>query len=213
MSVTINTKQNQDASFSPITNENQNELELLINHGSELIGTLQTIESEVVNSTNRLNQVTRNNENAIQRYWNTENNKQMIYNNEVNKYNDLIFKQNNLLTRVNFPNIKLWRFKNSLYFRTNSGQLIIDNHIEIQKELSSRYGPDDVCIVNDMNDVLKNNNQYRINTIFIAINNLATVEEEVFDIYKTDEIFLSFNNCWKRNLLAYTRYSKKGIIT
>lgn len=211
MSLTINTIQNQDGSFSPTTLENQNELEQYVNYGTQLIGALKTIENEVATSTNQLNQTVRANENAIQRYLNTENNRQWIYNNEVNKYNDLMNRQNSLLDRINFLTIKLWRFKNSLYFRTNSGQLIIDNHIEIQKELSSRYGTD-IYIVNDINDVLRSNKQYRVNTVFIAINNIVTVEEEVFDIYQTDEIFLAFNNVWKRNLLSYTRFNKKGII-
>ena len=72
MSITIETKQNQDGSFSPTTIENPNELEQFVNHGSRLIGVLQVIENEVVNSTNRLNQAVRTNENVIQRYWNTE---------------------------------------------------------------------------------------------------------------------------------------------
>ena len=210
MSYIINTKQNQDGSFSPTTIENPNELEQLVNHGSRLIGVLQVIENEVVNSTNRLNQAVRTNENVIQRYWNTENDRQWIYHNEVNKYNDLMSKQNNLLGKINYPQIKLWRFKNLLYFRTNSGQLIIDNHIEIQKELSSRYGAD-VNIVNDINDVLRNNNQYRVNTIFVAINNIIIVEEEVFDNNQSFEIFNTYNGVWKRNLLAFTRFNKKRI--
>ena len=116
MSYIINTKQNQDGSFSPTTIENPNELEQLVNHGSRLIGVLQVIENEVVNSTNRLNQAVRTNENVIQRYWNTENDIQWIFNNEFNKYNDLINRQNNLLGRINYPEIKLWRFQNLLYF-------------------------------------------------------------------------------------------------
>jgi len=92
-------------------------------------------------------------ENINQRYLNAEANKQWAYNNETSKYNTWIEKQNNLLTRINNPEIKLWRYKNQLYYRTNSGELINDNQVEIQKELSSRYGSD-VYIVYDMNDVL-----------------------------------------------------------
>ena len=92
-------------------------------------------------------------ENINQRYLNAEANKQWAYNNETSKYNTWIEKQNNLLTRINNPEIKLWRYKNQLYYRTNSGELINDNQVEIQKELSSRYGSD-VYIVYDMNDIL-----------------------------------------------------------
>jgi predicted RND superfamily exporter protein len=208
--ITIDTKQNQDGSFSPTTVENQNELEQVVNHGSQLIGVLKTIENEVATSTNQLNQAVRANENAIQRYLNTESNKQWIYNNEISKYNDLINRQNNLLNRINFPNIKLWRFKDSLYFRTYSWQLITNNHVEIQKELSCRFGGD-IFIVNDINDVLRNNNQYRVNTIFIAINNIVAVEEEVFNVNEQNEIFFDADAACKRNLLAYTRFNKKRI--
>jgi hypothetical protein len=167
MSITIETKQNQDGSFSPTTIENQYELKQLVNHGIQLIGVLQIIGNEVVNLTTGLNQAIINNENAIQIYWNTENDRRFIYNNEINKYNDLLFRQNNLLNIINDSNIKLWRFKNLIYFRTNSGKLIRNNYLEIQKELSCRYGSD-VFIVNDLNDVLTNkNHQYRVNTIFI----------------------------------------------
>ena len=210
MSITIETKQNQDGSFSPTTIENQYELKQLVNHGIQLIGVLQIIGNEVVNLSTGLNQAIINNENAIQIYWNTENDRRFIYNNEINKYNDLLFRQNNLLNIINDSNIKLWRFKNLIYFRTNSGKLIRNNYLEIQKELSCRYGSD-VFIVNDLNDVLTNkNHQYRVNTIFIAINSIVAVEEEVFYIDKKDEIFFDSNNVWKRNLLAYTRFNKKG---
>ena len=69
MSITIETKQNQDGSFSPTTIENQYELKQLVNHGIQLIGVLQIIGNEVVNLTTGLNQAIINNENAIQIYW------------------------------------------------------------------------------------------------------------------------------------------------
>ena len=65
MSITIETKQNQDGSFSPTTIENQYELKQLVNHGIQLIGVLQIIGNEVVNLTTGLNQAIINNENAI----------------------------------------------------------------------------------------------------------------------------------------------------
>ena len=65
MSITIETKQNQDGSFSPTTIENQYELKQLVNHGIQLIGVLQIIGNEVVNLTTGLNQAIINNENYI----------------------------------------------------------------------------------------------------------------------------------------------------
>lgn len=177
----------------------------------DITNTLGQVTSELNYGIQQFNHAIQSMENSNQRYINAENTKQWIYNNEVQKYNELIQKQNNLLNWINQPEKKFWRYKDKLYYRTNSGQLIINNHIEIQKELSSRYGSD-VFIVNDINDALKNINQYRVNTIFIAINNITVVEEEVFDNNQYFEIFNTYNSGWKRNLLAYTRYSKKGII-
>ncbi|MFA6739934.1 MAG: hypothetical protein WCR78_00460 [Arcobacteraceae bacterium] len=165
---------------------------------------------EGANQTNLVHRVSQNLENANQRYWNAEMNSNQIFNNEIGKYNFLINNQNNLLQRINNPEIKLWRYQNKLYYRDNSGQLIIGNNSAIEKELSSRYGVN-VHFVNDMNDALKNNNQYRTNTIFIAINNITVVEEEVFDNNQLFEIFNTYNGSWKRNLLAYTRFNKKRI--
>ncbi len=181
-------------------------LQEFINNNQQLSMMQNTISNQLVS----FNKIVQNIEITNQRYLNAENNRQYLFNNEITKYNDLIVKQNNLLKRINYPEIKLWRFQNLLYFRTNGGQLIINNIIEIQKELSSRYGSD-VVIVNDINDVLRNNNQYRVNTVFIAINNISVVEEEVFDNNESFEIFNRNNSSWKRNLLAFTRFNKKRI--
>lgn len=209
---TIETKENQDGSFSPIDSENQNNQEVLdfLQEGKNTSNAFGQVTKEINYGIQQFNHAIQSMENSNQRYIKAENTKQWIYNNEVQKYNELIQKQNNLFNWVNNLEKKFWRYKDKLYYRTNSGQLIIDNHTEIQKELSCRYSSD-VFIVNDINDALKNINQYRVNTIFIAINNITVVEEEVFDIYRTNEIFLDFNNVWKRNLLAFTRFHKKRI--
>ena len=190
--------------------DNQEALDIL-HQGKNISNAFNQVTQDVSYNIQQFNHAIQGMENSNQRYINAQNTKQWIINNEVHKYNELMQKQNNLLNRINYLEIKFWRYKNKLYFRTTNGQLIIDNHIEIQKELSSRYGSD-VFIVNDMNDTLKNINQYRVNTIFIAINNIIVVEEEVFDNNQDFEIFNTYNGGWRRNLLAYTRYSKKGII-
>ena len=200
--ITIDTKQNQDGSYSPAS---------LIQEGTDITKAVKNVTNEVIQATNMLNNFTQKSENAIQRYLNVEANKQWIYNNEISKYNTLINIQNNLLNRINYPEMKFWRSKDKLYYRTNNGYLIVDNYIEMQKELSSRYGSD-VFIVNDMNDVLKNNHQIRVNTVFIAINNVVVVEEEIFDSKSTLELIPYTDGTWKRNLLAYTRYMQKKIL-
>ena len=82
-----------------------------------------TISNQLVS----FNKIAQNIEITNLRYLNAENNRQSIINYENAKYYELMQKQNNLLDRINFLEIKLWRFKNLLYFRTNGGQLIINN--------------------------------------------------------------------------------------
>ena len=191
-------------------NINYHETLDFMQEGKNIANVFSQVTKEINHSIQQFNYSIQSMENSNQRYISAEYNKQWIHNNEIQKYNELMQKQSNLFNLINYLEIRFWRYKEKLYFRTTKGQLIIDNNIEIQKELSSRYGAD-VFIVNDMNDALKNNNQYRTNTIFIAINNIAVVEEEVFDNNQSSEIFYTYNGGWKRNLLAYTRFNKKRI--
>ena len=226
MAKTIETVLNEDGSYSVKHNSKnvatyeQSVLDLIEKHPQGAMGVLEdgyyinneltVMNKNLIRNSNQLNHQIQYLENTNQRYWNVENTRQWILLNENAKYNELMQKQSNLFNLINYLEIRFWRYKEKLYFRTTKGQLIIDNNIEIQKELSSRYGAD-VFIVNDMNDALKNNNQYRTNTIFIAINNITVVEEEVFDNNQSFEIFNTYNGGWKRNLLAYTRFNKKRI--
>lgn len=191
-------------------NINYHETLDFMQEGKNIANVFSQVTKEVNHSIQQFNYSIQSMENSNQRYINAEYNKQWIHNNEIQKYNELMQNQSNLFNLINYLEIRFWRYKEKLYFRTTKGQLIIDNNIEIQKELSSRYGAD-VFIVNDMNDALKNNNQYRTNTIFIAINNITVVEEEVFENNQSSEIFNTYNGGWKRNLLAYTRFNKKRI--
>ena len=183
----------------------------VLQEGRNITNAFRQVTSELNYGIQQFNHSIQSMENSNQRYINAENTKQWIYNNEVKKYNELIQKQNNLLVRINSFETKFWRYKDKLYYRTNSGKLIINDRIEIQKELSSRYGQD-VYIVYDMNDVLKDNSQIRINTVYIAINCLPVVDEEILDAINTFEILIYPNGICKRNLLANTRYMKKRLL-
>ena len=163
----------------------------------------------VVNSQfNSFDRMVQKIENANQRFWNAEFNRQGIVNNETNKYNTLLSSQNNLLQRINFAEIRLWRYKKELSFRDNSGQLISGDKTKIEQELSSRYGGN-VCIVNDLNDVLQNKYEIKLNTIFIAINSICVVVREIFVQNSIYEIVQDSNGTFQRNLLAQTRFIKK----
>lgn len=203
----INTHQDKNGIYKPFTeNMPVTQIENSINTTNALATVNNGIIPQLTNYENSIRYL----EHTNQRYWQAEANRQSIWNNEANKYSLLINLQNNLLNQINYPEIRLWRYQNHLYYRTRNGQLIIDNQIEIQKELSSRYGID-IHIVNDMNNILRSNNNIRINTIFITINGLPSVEEELFNPYTKYELFQDQNGVWKRNLLAYTRYSLKGL--
>jgi hypothetical protein len=174
--------------------------------------TMKTVNGQLAYEVKQYNSYASSMENINQRYLNAEAGRQWIYNNELQKYNILMDRQNNLLNnRINFPEISLWRYKKLLYYRTNSGELIIDDPIEIQKELSSRYGPD-VYIVYDLNDVLKNNTQLRVNTVFIAINCVLVVDQEIVEPNSKYELLQYADGTCRRNLLSHTRYMKKRLL-
>lgn len=207
MNNTFNTSQNEDGSYG-IARE-QNEINSLVKEGNDLVSVFSHVYQEVTYANNMLMQAVQTTENAVQRYYNAEADRQMVVNNENRKYDLLLFSQNNLLNRINTPEIRIWRYGDQLYYRSNNGQLIIGDQVEIQKELSSRYGSD-IHIVNDLNDV-SHNNKIRVNTIAIAINNLHVVEEECFTLNTNYELYQHFNGMWIRNLLASTRFLKQRL--
>ncbi|MDD2697923.1 MAG: DUF87 domain-containing protein [Arcobacteraceae bacterium] len=208
MSNIINTKQNPDGSYSQAPYGINGDIGALAQYGDNLQNEIENFTNGVIVATNSLNQASRNIENANQRFWNAEFNRQGIVNNETNKYSTLLSSQNNLLQRINFLEIRLWRYKKEFSFRDNSGQLITGDKTKIEQELSSRYGVN-VCIVNDLNDVLQNKYEIKINTIFIAINSISVVVKEIFIPNSIYEIVQDLNGTCRRNLLAQTRFIKK----
>ncbi len=201
----IQTYQDKDGTYKPVISN------IPIHEGINTVNVLEALNHNMRYQLANYGNNIRDLEYINQRYWQAEANKQYIWNNEMGKYNSLINAQNSILYKINYPEIRLWRYQNQLYYHTNNGQLIICNEIEIQKELSSRYGCN-VRIVNDINDVLQNNNEYRINTFPIAINSLPVVEEELFNPNTDYEIFQDYSGgAWKRNLLAHTRYQKNKL--
>ena len=191
--------------------ENQQKIVQTLQHGTALTNVMQTVNGALNHQLKQHSTYLASMENMNQRYWDAETSRQVVINNEVGKYDQLLDTQNNLLNRINYPEIRFWRYKNQLYYRANSGQLIIDNHIEVQKELSSRYGPD-VYIVYDMNDVLKNNSQIRVNTVFIAVNCLPVVDQEIVEPNSKYELLQYCDGTFKRNLLAHTRYMQNRLL-
>lgn len=204
MNKTFNASQNEDGSYG-IAKE-QNEINSLVKEGNDLVSVFSHVYQEVTYANNMLMQAAQTTEYAVQRYYNAEADRQIVVNNENRKYDSLLLSQDNLLDRINTPEIRIWRYGDQLYYRSNNGQLIIGNQVEMKKELSSRYGSD-IHIVNDLNDVININK-----VIPIAINNLPVVEEECFTLDTDYELYQHFDGIWKRNLLASTRFLKQNLV-
>lgn len=145
-------------------------------------------------------------ENQAQRYWQLQQNLFNIYQNEHNRYNYFKDSQDNLLRSISFDMIRLWRYKKKFYYRPNQdSDLIIGSKDEIANEISSRFHNINVTIVNDLNDVLASS-QVRVDTIYIALNSITVVENEVFEPSNKYDVFQNPNGSFRRNLLHHTSY-------
>ena len=142
----------------------------------------------------------------IEEYFIIQRNLVAIYQNEHNRYNYLKSSQDNLLKSINFDMIRFWRYKKKFYYRpSQDSDLIIGSKDEITNEISSRYHNINVHIVDDLNDVLTSV-QVKINTVYIALNSITVVENEVFETRYFYNIFLNQNGSFSRNLLHHTPY-------
>lgn len=145
-------------------------------------------------------------ENQAQRYWQLQQNLFAIYQYEQNKYNYLKSSQDNLLRSINFDMIRLWRYKKEFYYRPKQdSNLIIGSKDEIANEISSRFHNINVHIVDDLNNVLTSS-QVKIDTVYIALNSITVVENEVFEPSNGHNIFQNPNGSYSRNLLHHTSY-------
>ncbi|MCB5266659.1 MAG: type IV secretion system DNA-binding domain-containing protein [Candidatus Cloacimonetes bacterium] len=155
-------------------------------------------------------------ENSNVRYWNAQANFNQILNNEAKKYDYFKNKEQSILCDINRPSqpIRLWRFKNKFYYRPSQyGELKICDEQELEKEISSRYYNINIKIVNDLNDALSYKKMdIRVDTIYIAINAILVVDEEVFDIHQMNEIFVNLQGSLSRNCLSYTSYLHKRFL-
>ena len=202
--LTINTKENEKGIFEPTGVAK--DITSLVDDINNYLPVLSHAINQAEYGTNMLNIASNNLEIANRRHNVAQYNRSIIINNINQEYNQLAIQQDNLLyTTINYHNIKLWRYKDNLYFRANNGELIIEKQIEMQKELSSRYS-NNIYIVNDINDIIVKSNTKRANTIYIAINRIPIVEYEVSILKDTHEVFWDNNNhCFVRNLLSHTR--------
>lgn len=145
-------------------------------------------------------------ENQAQRYWQLQQNFYNIFLNEHNRYSYFKSSQDNLLRSINFDMIRLWRYKKKFYYRpTQDSDLIVGKKNEIATEIGSRFHNINVNIVDDLNEVLTSS-QVKVDTVYIALNSITVVENEVFEPTNSYNIFQNPNGSFSRNLLHHTSY-------
>ena len=114
---------------------------------------LDTAQAELVNEeleyqNHRLQKNLLQQENYVRRYWRNENDKQIIANNEWNKYNSLIQNERWFLS-----NNHISRDGDIFYYQPNHNHKVISGtKEEIELEVSSRNSFN-LCIVDDLNDI------------------------------------------------------------
>ena len=145
-------------------------------------------------------------ENKAQRYWELKQNLFAIYQKENNRYNYFKSSQDNLLNIINSDMICLWRYKKKFYYRPRQdSDLIVGKKNEIANEISSRYHNTNVNIVDDLNDVLTSV-EVKIDAVYIAVNSICVVENEVFEPRNSNNVFRNQNGLFSRNLFHCTPY-------
>lgn len=111
-------------------------------------------------------------ENLVYRYWHNEHDKQIIANNEWNKYSCLIQNE-----RLFLSNNRISRDGNTFYYQPNHNHKVISGtKEEIELEASSR-NHFNLKFVDDLNDI----KEIRVNTVYISIKSIDTVTQSIYD--------------------------------
>ncbi|MCT7482131.1 type IV secretory system conjugative DNA transfer family protein [Aliarcobacter cryaerophilus] len=190
------------------------------NNTNQIQGALQNYEQDIHNlnvlNYHMYNQIDKYDRNIIDlensnfRYWDAQANFNQIMNNEARRYDYLKNKEQYILQDINklFQTINLYRFKDKFYFKKSEFvEWRIYTKEELEKEISSRYLNINIQLVNDLNDVLSYKKmEFRIDTTYIAISSIPIVDDEVFDIYQSAEVFKSFEGSIIRNKLLHNYF-------
>lgn len=138
---------------------------------------LDTVQAELVNEeleyqNHRLQKNLLQQENYVRRYWRNENDKQMIVNNEWNKYNRLLQDERHFLFNNN-----VWRDGDRFHYQPNQNHEVISGtKEEIEHEVSSRNNFN-LHIVDDLNDI----KGIRFDTIYVSIKSIDVLSQCVYD--------------------------------
>jgi len=132
----------------------------------------ELVNEELEHQNHRLQKNLLKEEKLIQKYHHNENYKQMIVQNEWNKYNHLLQNERNFLSLNS-----IWRDGNRFYYQPYQNHRVISGtKDEIEREISSRnlYN---LHFVDDLNDV----KEIRFDTIFVSIKSIDTIAQYVYD--------------------------------
>lgn len=193
----------------PSTN-NTNQIQGALQNHEQDIHNLNVLNYHMYNQIDKYDRNIRDLENSNFRYWDAQVNFNQIMNNEERRYDYLKNKEQYILQNINrpFQSIHLYRFKDKFYFKKSEFvEWRIYTKEELEKEISSRYLNINIQLVNDLNDVLSYKKmEFRIDTTYIAISSIPIVDDEVFDIYQSEEVFRSFEGSIIRNKLLHNYF-------
>lgn len=110
--------------------------------------------------------------NYVRRYWRNENDKQIIINNEWDKFNRLVQDERWFLS-----NNHVSRDGNTFYYQPNHNHKVISGtKEEIELEVSSR-NPFNLCFVDDLNDI----KDIRFDTVYVSIKSIDVLTQCIYD--------------------------------
>jgi hypothetical protein len=138
---------------------------------------IDTLQAELVNEeleyqNHRLQKNLLQQENYVRKYWRNENDKQMIANNEWDKYNRLLQDERYFLFNNN-----IWRDGDKFYYHPNLNHKVISGtKEEIEHEVSSRNSFN-LHIVDDLNDI----KGIRFDTVYVSIKSIDASSQCVYD--------------------------------
>ena len=149
----------------------------------------------------------RNIENFNDRYWSALKNYNQVMNNQQMRYAFFKQKEQSILRNINTSfYIRLWRYKDTFYYRPSlSSPLINADEKKIAEEISSRYSNVNVVFVSNLNNALSYK-KMDVDTTYISRNSIPVVDDEVFDTTKNVELFLNQQGLYSRNILSYSSY-------
>ena len=189
---------------------NPNQIEGALQVYDQKIHDLKVLNYHMYNQIDKHDRNIRDFENSNFRYWDAQANFNQIMNNEERRYDYLKNKEQHILQDINklFQSINLYKFKDKFYFKKSEFvEWGIYTKEELEKEISSRYFNINIQLVNDLNDVLSYKKmEFRVDTTYIAISSIPIVDDEVFDIYQSKEVFRSFEGSIIKNKLLHNYF-------